>query len=186
MAYHTYKTQGVILKRFNYGEADKILTILSLHYGKIHCLAKGIRKLTSRKSGCLELFNLVTIFVVKGKNLDLITEVSIVNPFLNWRKNLNKVALAFQFCELCDRLTADNQENKLVFDLLTQSLENLGNKKINVDRLTIDFKKQVLKLTGFGLPAICNNNKNLDVFIEKIIEKKINSNLLLKSLGSSK
>lgn len=86
----TYKTEGIILKRINLGEADKIITLYSRHYGKIRCIAKGIRNITSRKGGNLELFNRVAIFLAKGKNLDIITEVQLLDSFSGFRQDLKK------------------------------------------------------------------------------------------------
>jgi len=77
----SYKTEGIVLKRINYGEADRILTIYTKRHGKIRAIAKGVRKLTSRKAGSLELFNNVVLFLVKGKNLDIITEAQTVDLF---------------------------------------------------------------------------------------------------------
>jgi len=168
----TYQTEGIIIKRFNFGEADKILTIFSKHYGKIRALAKGVRKLTSRKAASLELFNLAVIFLVKGKNLDIITEAKIIDSFSSWRKDLKKIAFAYQFCELVDRLTADNQSNRRIFTLLKQSLFALTKKEIDREKLSLNFKKQLLRTTGFGLPDKITN-RVLDNHIEKIIEKKV-------------
>ncbi|MDZ4209873.1 MAG: DNA repair protein RecO, partial [Candidatus Curtissbacteria bacterium] len=114
----TYKTEGIVLKRSNFGEADRIVTIFSKHFGKIKVLAKGIRKTTSRKGGNLELFNWVRIFVACGKNLDIVTEAETVKAFRIWRRDLRKVALAYHFCELTDKLTAENVPHKEIFDLL--------------------------------------------------------------------
>ena len=58
----TYKTEGIILKRINFGEADRILTSYTKHFGKISLLAKGVRKITSRKGGNIELFNQTVLF----------------------------------------------------------------------------------------------------------------------------
>lgn len=179
----TYKTQGIVIKRINFSEADKILTIFTNNYGKIRCLAKGIRKLTSRKAASLELFTLSAVFLAKGKNLDIITETKIINSFSAFRKDLKKVALAYKFCELTDRLTADNQSNRLLFSLLKHSLLELCGPKVNTPALAFNFKKKLLQATGFGLPKKMSN-KNLDDFLEKIIEKKINTNNLLKTLYS--
>ena len=113
--HHSFKTEGIILKRMNYGEADRILTIYTLHHGKIRAMAKGVRKLQSRKAGSLELFNHATLFLIKGKNLDLITEAQVINLFKSWRKNLIKVGIAYYLCELVDKLTPDNQPHEAVF-----------------------------------------------------------------------
>jgi len=177
----TYKTQGIVIKRINFSEADKILTIFTNNYGKISCLAKGIRKLTSRKAASLELFTLSTLFLFKGKSLDIVTETKIISSFPAFRKDLKKVALAYKFCELIDRLTADSQSNFLLFNLLEHSLLELCAIKVDMAVLAFNLKKKLLQATGFGLPKKMSN-KNLDNFLENIIEKKINTNNLLKTL----
>lgn len=168
----TYKTEGVILKRLNFGEADKIITIFSRHYGKIRCIAKGIRNITSRKGGNLELFNRVVVFIAKGKNMDIITEVQLLDSYSVFRRDLKKVALVFQAAELIDRLTADNQTNDQILVDFYEFLEQLS-KGQKEDQETIkDFKIKLLQATGFGLPNVLMD-KEIDDHIEKIIEKRV-------------
>ena len=122
----TYKTEGIILKRSDFGEADRLLAIFTKHYGKTRVIAKGVRRTTSKKGPSLELFNHVQIFVARGKNLDIITEAEVISSFSGFRKNLKKVALAYQACELVDKLTAERAENREVFNLLADFLGNLS------------------------------------------------------------
>ncbi|MFZ5366456.1 MAG: DNA repair protein RecO [Patescibacteria group bacterium] len=170
----TYKTEGIILKRRNFGEADRILTIYTKHFGKISVLAKGIRKPTSKKSPSLELFNWVKILVSQGKNLDIVSECQTVRAFRSWRKDLKKVGLAFYFCELVERLTVENVKNKQIFNLLAGSL--LGLEKADgasLKRAARNFEQRILEETGFwprGKPA---GSVNLENYIEKIIEKRL-------------
>ena len=175
----TYKTEGIILKRTNYGEADRILTIFTKHYGKIRVMAKGVRKLSSRKAGSLELFNQSLLFLVKGKNMDLITEAGVVNLFKNWRKDLSKVALAYYFCELVDKLTPDNQPHPLVFELLRQAFLKLG--VLPGSRLVREFEEKLLNELGFGVPKVLQKTQgSLKSYIESIIEKHLNSPKILR------
>ncbi|HUS59874.1 MAG TPA: DNA repair protein RecO [Nevskiaceae bacterium] len=170
----SYKTEGVILKRINFGEADKILTIYSKHYGKIKALAKGVRKITSRKGGNVELFNQVIIFLARGRNLDILTEVQVLNSFKEWRKNLSKVGTAYYFCELVDKLTPEGQPNQAVFRLLKDSLNKIGQEKRL--GLTRAFEEKLLEELGFGIPPGLRQTKgNLNAYIEEITERKINS-----------
>lgn len=180
----TYKTIGFVIKRINFGEADKIVTIYSWHYGKICGIAKGIRKMTSRKAGSLELFNLTSIYLARGKNLDIICETQLVNSYPDFRKNLSKVSLAYQFCELVDRLLPENQPNQEIFTLLKQSLEYLTKKEVKLSNLALTFKQNLLKFSGFGFPFGQKDTK-IDNFIEEIMERKINSNHLLKRVTES-
>ncbi len=178
----TYKTEGIILKRINYGEADRILTIYSKHYGKIRAIAKGVRKLTSRKAGSLEVFNDTILFLVKGKNLDIVSEAQLVNLFKSWRKNLVRVGVAYYFCELIDKLTPDEQPNQAVFELLKNSLSKID--KSQLSELVRSFEESLLQELGFGVPEeIRKNTGSLKPYIETIIEKKINSSEILKKIN---
>ncbi|MCX6725988.1 MAG: DNA repair protein RecO [Candidatus Shapirobacteria bacterium] len=177
----TFKTEGIILKRNNYGEADKIITVYTKYHGKIRAIAKGVRKLTSRKAGSLELFNHTVLFIVKGKNLDIVTEAQGINLFKSWRKSLNKVGLAYYFCELVDKLTPDNQPNQIVFNLLEEYFKTM-NLKDNFS-LVREFEEKLLNELGFGVPEVfAKTPGSLRVYIESIIEKKLNSPKILKQL----
>jgi len=44
----TYSDEGIVLRRIDYGEADRILTVLTLEHGKIGVIARGVRKSQSR------------------------------------------------------------------------------------------------------------------------------------------
>ncbi|MBI2622470.1 DNA repair protein RecO, partial [Candidatus Microgenomates bacterium] len=70
----SYRAEGIILKRTNFGEADRFLTVFSKRHGKIKILAKGVRRITSRRGPNIELFNLATLYIHKGRHLDILTE----------------------------------------------------------------------------------------------------------------
>ena len=176
-----YRTEGVILKRTNFGEADKFLTLFSKHFGKIRLLAKGIRKTKSRKGGNLELFNWVKIYVAKGRNIDLITEVELIKSFKDWRQDLNRVALAYHLVELVERLTAEEVKSRRVFELLIESLERLGDEK-DLERLRANFEVKLLEELGFWPRDKSADEVDLQAYIEKLIEKRLNSKRVFKEL----
>lgn len=170
----SYKTEGIILKRTNFGEADKILTIYTKHYGKIKILAKGVRRITSRKGGNVELFNQVVIFAAQGKNLDLLAEVQVINSFKTWRKDLAKVSVAYYGCELVDRLTPEGQVHREVYEFLVDYLKKISHE----DRLklTRSLEEKLLEALGFGVPEeLKRRSDSLKAYIEEITERKINS-----------
>ena len=74
-------TEAVVLSRRNFGEADRIITLFTRDHGKITVLAKGVRRPRSKKAGHLEIGSWCKIFVARGKNLDLLTEVEIKQAF---------------------------------------------------------------------------------------------------------
>ena len=186
----TYRTEGIILKRINLGETDRILTIYTKHYGKIRAIAKGVRKITSRKGGSVEAFNHVSLFLVQGKNLDIVSEVEVINSFKSWRKNLKKVGLSYYFCELVDRLTPNSQANRAVFELLKNYLARIGKtpprwpeELLGGGKLVREFEEQLLEELGFGVPeALKNTSSSLKSYIETITESKITTPKILRQL----
>lgn len=169
-----------MLKRRNFGEADKILTLFSKHYGKIKAIAKGVRKTTSRKSGSLELFNCCYLLLAEGRNLDIIVEVQAVDSHQDWRKNLIKVSVAYYFCELVDKLTAEEQTHLPVYELLKNSLEKIN--RSNLTALVRSFEEQLLDELGFGIPEnIRQQPGSLKKYLEQITERQITSPKLVKS-----
>lgn len=177
----SYKTEGVVLKRWNYGEADRILTLYTKHYGKIRAVAKGVRRLTSRKAGALELFNQVILFLAQGKSLDIITQAEAVAVFSEWRTNLNRVGVAYYFCELVDKLTPEQQPTPLVYELLTESLAKLATE--NLEELVLTFQAKLLRILGFGLPDdLPKTVRSVQAFIEEISEKKMKTPEVIRKI----
>jgi len=168
----SYKTEGIVLKRVNYGEADRILTVFSKHFGKISVLAKGIRRTTSRKGGNLELFNQVVIFAAKGKNLDIVTEAEVINSFRSWRADLKKVAAAYRLCELVDKLSAEGVENYEGYELLANYLLNLS-RISDIEAQISNFEVSLLQSLGFWPRGRPVGNTNLDLYIEDLINRKL-------------
>lgn len=170
------------MARKNYGEADRLLTVFSKHYGKLRAVAKGIRRPTSRKKGSLELFSYVRLFLAKGRNLDIITDAEIKNNFSSWRKDLTKVGVAYHLSELVTRLSPEHQEHKEVFDLLLTSFQNLS----DIDYWDLysfiqSFKIRLLEELGF-LERSKTEPKNLDFYIEDLINGQLKTKRFLKVL----
>lgn len=172
----SYKAEAVVLKRVNWGEADRLVTVFSRQQGKLKLLAKGIRRLSSRKKGHLELFNQVKLQAANGKNLDLVIEAETLNNFSRLRRNLNRVRIAYLLLELVDKLTAENQEHQEVYSLLVNALTQLNGHSAS-NNLIADFETQLLTRLGFGLPDR-HDRASLEFHILTIIEKPLNSKKL--------
>lgn len=177
----SYKTEGIILARRNFGEADKILTIFTRYHGKIRVIAKGVRRTTSRKRGSLELFNSVSIFLVKGKTFDIITEAEVSDGFRAWRGDLLRVGIAYHLAEVVNKLTREGQEAKEVYQLLIESYTGLSNKDLDVTSFVDGFKKKALTVLGFL--AAGHGVVNLDHYIEELSQSKLKTSRFLKSFS---
>src|SRR2546421_9740831 len=70
----TSRAEAVVLKAIDYGEADKILTLYTPSLGKVRAIAKGVRRVTSRMGGHLDLFAHATVLLVHGRNMEIVTE----------------------------------------------------------------------------------------------------------------
>lgn len=171
----TYKTVGIVIKKNNFGEADRLFTICSRHYGKIKAIGKGVRRSTSKKGGNLGLFNLVKLFLASGRNLDIITEVELINSFANLKNDLKRLSGAFYLCELAEVLTVENQASENIFDLLKEGLSFLNQNDNFQKSFFADFQKKLLLASGFGVPQNTKNPEGLEKYIESIINKKLKS-----------
>lgn len=120
------RTEGIIIKRRNYGEADRILTVLTKDHGKLSIKATGVRKITSRRSSQTELLNHAALHLYKGNTFPVLTEAKMIEDFAPIKNDFEKVGLAYHLCELVDGLCPDNQENSKVFFLLRNFLTQLA------------------------------------------------------------
>ena len=121
----SYTAEAIILKRTNFDEADKLITFLSKYKGKFTAIAKGVRKIASRRSPNLELFNKVRAHFASGRNFDVLTEVETNRTFKRTKENLEKVGFAFVLLEVTNNFLEDGQGGKVVFDLLDNALNQI-------------------------------------------------------------
>lgn len=121
----TYHAQAVVIRHKEYGEADRILTLYTLEHGKVQAIAKGVRKLKSRKAGHLEPFTQVALFLAKGRNLEVVSQAEAIRTFPNIRANLKLTALAAYVVELLERFTFEEGENRQLYNLLVETLIRL-------------------------------------------------------------
>ncbi|MGH7204240.1 MAG: DNA repair protein RecO [Candidatus Levyibacteriota bacterium] len=121
-----FRTEGIIIKRKNYGEADRILTVLTRDYGKISIKATGVRKITSRRSAHIELLNHTILHLYRKSTFNTLTEAKMMEDFSKIKQDFHKVGLAYHLCELVDGLCPENQENSTVYFLLKKTLEQLA------------------------------------------------------------
>lgn len=180
----SYKIEGIIIKRQRVGETDNLITVFSKNFGKLILKAKGARKVTSRKSPYLEPYNHVYLYVVKGKTIDIITEVVAIESFSIIRSKLDKIAYGFKIIEVINRLLPERQPSELIFSLLVRTLKQLD--KENSDQLNQiieEFANQLLWGLGY-LPKTRKLYGNiLDLYLQQIMEKKIYSNNLLTKIS---
>lgn len=144
-----FRTQAIILKRRDFGEADRILTIFTPDRGKLDVIAKGARKPTSTKTGHVELFTRTDMLIHKGRDLDIVAQAEMNRPYMGVREDLVRGAYASYAAELLDRFTGEADEGyEELFALLDETIERLC--VDNDPRLAVRyFEMQLLDLVGF-------------------------------------
>ena len=174
------KTTGIIIKRIDVGEADKILTIMTHDQGKIQVKAKGVRKITSHRSSHVDLFNHTEVSLYKSTRMPILTEAQTIESYSDIKNDLTKVGLAYHICELIDGLCPENQENREAFFLLKDLLDELSTSR-NLGQLIHDFEIRLLQNLGYYSEQDLTGSK-ASFFIESILEKKLKTRQILPQL----
>ena len=143
-----YRVDAIILRRADFGEADRLLTVYTPERGKLRLLAKGVRKTTSRKAGHLELFMLTNMLIARARTWDIISQAEIVEPYRDLRNDLDKTSQAYYLAELTDRFTEEHDPNAPLFELLALALAHLDHTDDTFVVLRY-FEMHLLSLTGF-------------------------------------
>ena len=113
-----YTTEAIVLSRFDFGEADRILTLITPGSGKLKAIAKGIRRPTSRLGGSLEPFAELQVALARGRTFEVVTQVSVGHAWLNLRDSLESAATAWYLAELADRSLEERHSAAPVYSLL--------------------------------------------------------------------
>lgn len=165
-----YTSEGIVLTRRNFGEADRILVLYTKNQGRISLLAKGIRRPKSKKSGHVEVFNKIKFQAVSGHGLDIITEAEVIEDFSEIRTSLKKISLAYYLMEVVGRITHEGEENVNVYNLLLHSLEKLKTTKM-LKKLRLQFITNILIILGYwpGDKALEFPDKKLEEVTERQI-----------------
>lgn len=76
-----YRDEGVVLRTHKLGEADRIITLLTRHHGRVRAVAKGVRRTSSRIGSRLEPFMVADVQLHEGRSLDVVTQVETLAPY---------------------------------------------------------------------------------------------------------
>lgn len=120
------RTQGYVLRRTNYGEADRILSIIT-PLGKISAIAKGVRKAKAKLAGNVEMFTLSDYNIRTGRSgLGVVTGAKMVKHYGEIIKDLSKMELAAMILKKMDR-AAEHSESTAFFEIVDQGLAAINN-----------------------------------------------------------
>ncbi len=146
--------QGIVLRGYPFGESHRVVVLLSPNHGKLRTVAKGVRKTKSRFGGRLEPMTHVDLVLYEGKNLDTITQVSVINGFPNVRNDLDRVLAAGTMIEVVDAVVQEDDPSLRMFLLLQRGLTVLDAGQPHPDLVTA-FLLKAADIVGVA-PALDN------------------------------
>lgn len=121
-----YRDQGIVLRTWKLGEADRILNLITKGHGKVRAVAKGVRKTKSKFGGRLEPTAHVALQLYEGRELDTITQVESIDQFETFREDVDRFAAASAMLEAVDQLSQEGEANVPLYQLLLGALRALA------------------------------------------------------------
>ncbi|MFH0820618.1 MAG: DNA repair protein RecO [Candidatus Peregrinibacteria bacterium] len=147
-----FKTEGVVIRRMDLGEADQIVTLLTPELGKIHCIAKGCRKLTSKFCGRVELYYRLHVTGYWGRDFGYLKEVEVLDDTTFFDLSLARHHALATVAEVTHKLIQDEQNVEGVYPLLCEVSRSLKTGNRLQTELEM-FLQKLLSLLGFTLPT---------------------------------
>jgi DNA repair protein RecO (recombination protein O) len=143
-------TKGIILSRTDFGEADKIITLLTPDSGKLRLIAKGVRRSKSKLAGGVELFSVSDITYIKGRGeIGTLISARLIQHYGRIVQDVNRTMLGYELIKQLNKVTEDSPETEY-FTLLEQSFESLDDATISLELIRFWFGVQLLGQAGYS------------------------------------
>lgn len=141
-------TQGIVLARTNFQEADRIVTVLTPDHGKLRIMAKGVRRPKSKLAGGIELFSVSELSVMQGRGeIQTLVSARMIQHFVHIPTDINRTMLGYQFIKTINRTTEDAASEEY-YELLYRALIGLNTPALGLPLLEVWFNMQLLKISG--------------------------------------
>ena len=154
------KTEAIVLKTADLGEADRLLTIYTKEFGKIQVVARGVKKLESKLRYHLESLSYILLILVHGKNLKIVKDAALKDQFLSMRKDLEKIKIAYKITDLIDELIVGEEKDEDIWFLILKTIQAINGNEISVDIALQEFQDNLLKLLGYD-PKFVKNLRDI-------------------------
>lgn len=141
-------TDAIVLTRTDYGEADRIITLLTPDHGKLRLIAKGVRRVKSKLAGGIELFSVTNITYIKGRSeIGTLVSTRLQTHYGRIVQDLDRTMLGYDLIKQLNRATEDEPEPDY-FELLQDAFVALDDPAISLDLIKLWFGAQLLRLAG--------------------------------------
>jgi len=114
------KTEAIVLRQHDFGEADKVVTLYTKEFGKLKAVAKGVRRIKSKFGSSMELFshNNIMLYMQRKRDLYVITGSNIIRTHKELREDFDSFITGSYIAELVDKLTELEEPNRHLFSLI--------------------------------------------------------------------
>ena len=114
------RTTAIVLTRVDYGEADRIVTVLTPDAGKLSLIAKGVRRVKSKLAGGIELFSTSEITYIPGRgSVSTLVSSRLVRHYGRIVQDIDRTMLGYELMKLLHKVTEDEPERDY-YELLEQ------------------------------------------------------------------
>ena len=144
------KTEGIVLKNFDFRETSRIATFFTRDFGKVKGILKGIRKDPKKFGSSVEKFSVNDIVYYRYRNSDLhlISHCDMKDFYSGLRQDLERMTAASYASELIDTLMPVEEQNLEIYNLMQAFLNGLQSTQ-DVSKLVQTFQIKILSLSGF-------------------------------------
>ena len=175
MAIH-YRTQAVVLRKREVGEADRVFTVFTRDFGKVNLVAVGERKITSKLRGGLEVLCLSEVEFVEGRR-NTIIDSSLVEGYRFLKTDLRRTRAALRIIETLDVFLKGQAQDEKAWKLLTETLDTLNDPMVSPAKwspLYYYFFWNLVSLQGFR-PNMSNISSSASSFLSDALESPLNT-----------
>lgn len=145
---NSLQTTAIVLARTDFGEADRIITLLTPEYGKLRLLAKGVRKVKSKLAGGIELFSVSQISFLQGRGeVGTLVSTRLIRHYGHIVTDINRVQLGYELIKMLNKATEDQPEAEY-FELLNEAFVSLDDASLDLALVRLWFAAQLLRLAG--------------------------------------
>lgn len=165
----SYRDEVIVLRTHKLGEADRIVTLLSRHHGKIRAVAKGVRRTSSKFGARLEPFMVADVQLYRGRSLDIVQQAETISSYATTIvADYERYSAAAALCETADRL-GDSEATSEQYFLLMGALRALTRAEYPPRSVVDSYLLRTMTLAGWA-PRIdscakCGDSKNLHAFV---------------------
>lgn len=164
------RTEAIVLRRRILLNKDVLITFFSCEFGKIQVIAKGIKKITSRRSSHIQTANLAQILVQNKDERFFLQETSLISAFSQIKNNDQKIQILYFFLFVLERILPENQKESEVYTVSKQFLVALSRREEHFSELLTLYVNRMLRLLGYIQKD--KELHDLKLFIEEIIHEK--------------